>query len=545
MALISDLFKTSSVTKRATSQTGIYAQDESGLKFFFQGFKSKAGTVVTEETALSIAAFYLGIRVISESIASLPLNLYKKKKPRGREIQDNHPSQFLVYAEPNPFQTPMQWKEMMLAHCILRGKAASRIVRNNAGEIVRLLPIHPDRIELKLRSSNGQPFFFVEHEIEENGTKRIVKEVLERDEVFWMYGLSLGMKPVSPLEAMRENLGVALATRDYKSAFFNNSAMPSGILKHPAFFANDKEVDEVKAEFDKKFSGDAKFSLMVLQHGIEWQQMGMSNVDAELIKTESFSVIEIARALRIQPGKLMEQSKASKGDAEEETIEHVVDTLRPWVVRFEEACNRSLITKKEHLTGKYFKFTMDALLRGNTEARNKSFTAGRQWGWYSANDVLELEDKNPLPGEQGDIYLIPANMIDARKVNQQEINGNSVPQIEEDGTVKEDDARSGLISILGASLSRIIDRQVKNLSRQLQRQDASGVLDILQKEKEIARQMLERVLPGLSKILGKDISEDLVLDHIRTFILDTQDAESVDAEKEGLIMAEKILEGSL
>lgn len=507
MPLISDLFE-----KRRDAAPR-YIQNDRDLKYFFAP-NTKAGVPVDEDEALKIAAVYLAVKIIAETIGMLPVNCFKKGEGRRRDVAPDIQGHYLLHSKPNLFQTPMQFKEMMTGHCVLRGKAVARKIYNNGGQVVQLIPIHPDLCELKFKKQSLEPYFEIKHNYQEDGRNKTAIEILDMSEVFHMYGLSLGMRPISPIEAMAETIGVSIATRNYRSSFFSNAAMPSGIIKHPTYFKDDKDVELVREEFKKKFSGDNRFSPMVLQNGIEWHQIGLSNSDSELIKTETFQILEICRAFRMQPHKLMEYGNSAKANVEQASIEFHQDTMAPWAVRFEESLNRDFLTEKQIKEGYYFKCMMQGLLRGDTETRNKSYAYGRQWGWYSANDVLELEDRNPLPGDIGESYLVPVNMIDARAVNKDPVgdsasnNDNSLLNDPNDPK-KRSSLESALAEISETVIIKILKRQEQNFKNN--KAGAAPVeiwySEFRKKEEEIAQRMLKEFLPPLFRSLGKTDSE--------------------------------------
>jgi HK97 family phage portal protein len=505
--------------------------------FTFSGFgnySSKSGQVITEDVAMKISAFYLGIRIIAETIGSLPFNIYQKQN-RGRRLATDHPAYKLLHVAPNRFQTPMQFKEMMVGHCVIRGKAAARKIRNNGGRVVALIPMHPDKIEMKFNDFSGDPYFEITHTYKENGLNVSKIEVLQKEDVFWIYGLSLGLTPVSPLEAMADTLGISVSTSAYKSNFFRNGSTPSGILSHPSFFKDKKEIEDLKEEIDSQTRGENQFSTMVLQNGLTWQQVGMKNSDAELIKTDVFQVLEIARALRIQPHKLMELGDASRANIEQMAIEHVIDTIRPWAVRVEEAVNRDLLSEREREQGYYGKFILDALLRGDTASRTAAYTAGRQWGWLSADDVLELEDKNPLPDGIGDSYLVPANMIDARAVP---------TTLEPVDPVSSAAAERSIQDLLKITFDKIVSRQQKNFDNKRNKNQniAEWFEDFAQKETDVARSMLQDVVTPLVPLMA--ISERAASDLIELSLIDIKEAwkrsESLDGSKLTDLIMERI-----
>jgi HK97 family phage portal protein len=510
MALLSDLIPRTE-TRAEKYLTG-------GAELMLRQATSTSGVAVTERTAMTFSAVHLAVRVISETLGSLPIRVYQTlDKSKGRRLASELDADYLIHVRPNPFQTPMQFKEMLTAHVVLRGFAVARKIFNSAGKIIALIPIHPSSVEIGYRK-NYEIFFKITHTyLDENGFEKSTVEILFQNEVLHIMGLALGHYPVSPIRMHAETIGVGLATRDYKGSFFANSAMPSGILKHPGFFREDQEeeIERLRKEFKEKFTGGNRFSTMVLQHGMEWEQLGMTNSDAELIKSQQFNVLEIARAFRIQPHKLMQLEDASRANVEQMAIEHVVDTLRPWAVRIEEAISRDLLSEKQKKEGYHSKYSMDALLRGDTEARHKAYSTGRQWGYLSINDIRHLEDLTPLDPEVGDVYLSPVNMINAAIAGREQ---EQLPEIEGESP-QANRSKTAIESILNSSFSKLIERGQKNFKRFLEKEPeiSNWIEDFRKKETDIAESVLNEIILPLSVLANEDENK------IRSIVLELKD----------------------
>jgi HK97 family phage portal protein len=465
---------------------------------------SSSGTTVTERTAMTVAAVHLAVRVIAEGLGSLPVRIYHEtKEHKGKRLAEEIQADYLLHKKPNPFQTPMQFKEMMIGHCVLRGFAVARKIFNNAGKVTALIPIHPSSVEFGYRE-NGEIFFKITHVyIDTDGLEKTTVEVLFQNEVFFLMGMSLNLYPISPIRAHAETIGVALATREHKTSFFGNSAMPSGILKHPGFFRDDqeKEIERLRAEFKEKFTGGNKFTTMVLQHGMEWQQLGMNNTDAELIKSEQFNVLEIARAFNVKPHKLMHLVDMGRANIEQMAIEHVTDTLRPWAVRFEESSNRDLLSDKETLNGFHAKFDFGDLVIGDTESRSKLYESGRQWGYLSINDIRLKENLTPLDPEVGDVYLSPLNMVNAAFAGRDQ---TDLPEIEGESPLAN---RSEIVeSILRPVVKKIHIRREKNLQRAIEKGEIEPAIE---KELSVARSMIEEVMPAILLLIPESREKEI------------------------------------
>jgi Phage portal protein len=174
------------------------------------------------------------------------------------------------------------------------------------------------------------------------------------------------------------------------------------------------QFDRLKSEVAEKLQGLTNaHRIAVLENGMKFSPMNPTHDEAQLIESRRFTVEEWARWLNMPPHKLREMTHATFSNIEHQNIEWVVDTIRPWLVRLEQEFNRKLFRKQSIF---YTKHVVEGLLRGDLKSRFDAYAIARNWGWMSANDVCELEDRNPLPGDQGDIYLVPLNMVPADKV---------------------------------------------------------------------------------------------------------------------------------
>lgn len=515
MALLSDLIPQVQ-TRASMSTTG-------GAELMLRQNLVNAGVTVTERTAMSFAAVHLAVRIIAETIGLLPVRIYQEtEEHRGKRLAKETQADYLLHVKPNPFQTPMQFVEMIVGHTVLRGFGVARKIFNNAGKVTALIPLHPSSVEFGYRK-NGEIYFRVNHTIiDEKGLERTVVEILFQSEVFFLMGLSLNHYPVSPIRYHAETIGVALATRDYKGSFFSNSAMPSGILKHPGFFREDQEeeIERIRKEFKEKFTGGNRFSTMVLQHGMEWEQIGISNTDSELVKSEEFNILEIARAFRIQPHKLMHLNDMGRANIEQMAIEHKSDTLLPWGTRFEQAVNRDLLSEKERLAGFGAAFSYDTLLRGDTESRHKAYAHGRQWGYFSINDIRDDLGKPPLDPEIGDVYLSPVNMVNAALAGRDQ---EQLQEVEGESPLA-GRSRELVEAILKPVVRKISARFEKNLSK------VSASEEIRAKENQIAGNMIAEVLPAIQlacpgvrsfnlETIFADLDEQKILENLLQEIL--------------------------
>ena len=229
-------------------------------------------------------------------------------------------------------------------------------------------------------------------------------------------GLSLaedGVLGLSPIDCMREAVGLALAAEAYGARFYRNDARPGVVLKHPGRLSQEAAT-RLKESWNQQFAGvHNSHRTAVLEEGMEVITVGMTAEQAQFLETRKFQRSEIAAIFGVPLHKIGDLERATFSNIEHQAIEVVTDTIRPWAVAWEQALARDLFTEEMHRTH-MIAFNLDGLLRGDIESRYRAYATGRQWGWLSANDVREREDMNRI--DDGDIYLAPVNMTPAEKL---------------------------------------------------------------------------------------------------------------------------------
>ncbi len=218
-----------------------------------------------------------------------------------------------------------------------------------------------------------------------------------------------GLVGYSPIAMAKNAIGLAIAAEEYGSKFYANGATPSGILEYPGTV---KEPDKVRESWNAGFGGSSNaHKIAVLEEGMKYTPISISPNEAQFLETRKFQINEIARIFRVPPHMVGDLEKSSFSNIEQQSLEFVKYTLEPWLVRWEQAMQRSLIPQDDK--SEYFiKFNVDGLLRGDYQSRMQGYATARQNGWMSANDIRELENLDRIPAEDGgDLYLINGNMI--------------------------------------------------------------------------------------------------------------------------------------
>lgn len=379
-----------------------------GTDFRFLFGPSTSGKSVNEFTAMQTTAVYACVRILSETLAALPLQLYRYT-PGGKERVYDHPLYHLLHDEPNPEMTSFIFRETLMSHLLIWGNAYAQIIRDRLGRVQGLHPLRPDKMSV-CRDENGQIYYIYTKTTDENPAVRPYGQVpLRKDEVLHIPGLGFdGLVGYSPIAMARNAVGMTMACEEYGASFFANGASPSGVLEHPGVL---KDPSKVRDSWNAVYQGSANaHKVAVLEEGMKYQQIGIPPEEAQFLETRKFQLNEIARLYRIPPHMIGDLEKSSFNNIEQQSMEFVKYTLDPWVIRWEQAMQKSLFLPEEKK--QYFlKFNVNGLMRGDYESRMTGYSIGRQNGWLSANDIREMEDMNPVPDEEGgNLYLVNGSM---------------------------------------------------------------------------------------------------------------------------------------
>ena len=377
--------------------------------FTFLFGPTSSGNVVTERTAMQTTAVYACVRVLSEAIAGLPLNMYRYTPDGGKEKAINHPLYNLLHNAPNPEMTSFIFRETLMSHLLLWGNAYAQIIRNGTEQPIALYPLLPSKMDVS-RAANGQLIYTYSKDSDEFGAdNRCQQIVLSQDEVLHVPGLGFdGLIGYSPIAMAKNAIGMSLAAEQYGALFFANGATPGGILEHPGIV---KDPVKLRESWHAQFSGTNRHNVAVLEEGMTFQQLSIPPDQAQFLETRKFQIDEIARIFRVPPHMVGDLEKSTFSNIEQQSLEFVKYTLNPWCVRWEQAMNQQLVLPSER-SQVFTKFNVDGLLRGDYQSRMNGYAIGRQNGWLSANDIRELEDMNRISAEQGgDTYLVNGNML--------------------------------------------------------------------------------------------------------------------------------------
>jgi len=403
MGILSGIFKSRDAPSNRTSGSA-YS--------FFMG-SSSSGKRVNERSAMQMTAVYSCVRILSEAIASLPLNVYRYNEDGGKEKALSHPLYKLLHDEPNPEMTSFVFRETLMTHLLLWGNAYAQIIRNGKGEVIALYPLMPDRMSVE-RDNKGTLYYKYTKITEDAPTMDGTTVHLDASDILHVPGLGFdGLVGYSPIAMAKNAIGLAIAAEEYGSKFYANGAAPSGVLEHPGTI---KDPSKVRDSWNAAFGGSSNsHKVAVLEEGLKYTPISISPNEAQFLETRKFQINEIARIFRVPPHMVGDLEKSSFSNIEQQSLEFVKYTLDPWVIRWEQSLFRALLSEEEKSTY-FFKLNVEGLLRGDYASRMNGYATARQNGWMSANDIRQLEDLDRIPVELGgDLYLVNGNMLPLEK----------------------------------------------------------------------------------------------------------------------------------
>lgn len=386
----------------------ILSSDVKGMMQIFGDVPSKSGVVVNQDSAMRLSAVYACVRILSESIAALPLKVYKRGPDGSKAVAYDHPLYYVLHDIASSEQSAFEFRETIVAQLNLWGNAYALKIFDNKGNVVGLKPFDPSQVQLredKTRPEEYQKYYVINTD---EGQK-----IYFPYEIFHIKGLSFNRKEgLSPIAYAREAIGLGLASEAFGNLYFSNGTNIGGTFETPNALSDDA-YNRLKKDLAEKRQGlDNSHGIMILEEGLKYNKTTIPLEDSQFIETRKFQINEICRIFRVPPHLVADLDKATFSNIEHQSIEFVVHTLTPWLVRIEQAIFMQLFTEEERKAGYFVKFNVDGLLRGDVKSRYEAYAVARQNGWMSANDIRSLENLDPLPDEEeGNAYLINGNMI--------------------------------------------------------------------------------------------------------------------------------------
>lgn len=502
------------------------------VDMFTGGTKSATGLNVTPDRALQASAVYACVRVLAETIASLPLHVYKRLA-RGKEKATDHYLYPILHDAPNPEMTSFEFRETMMGHLCLRGNAYAEKVIDRAGRVKELWPLNPDRVTVERDKATKQLVYTVTIPDEAR------KVELGSDRILHIRGLSGdGIIGYSPIKLARESIGLSLATEEYGARFFGNGSRPGGVLEHPGKLGAEARKNLKKSWEDMHQGLEQSHRIAILEEGLKWHQIGIAPEEAQYLETRQHQTTDIARIFRVPPHMIGDLTRSTNNNIEHQGIEFAVYTMTPWCVRFEQGFRQRLFDVDD--TNYFAEFLINGLLRGDINSRYNAYAIGRQWGWLSADDIRELENQNPLPDGQGKTYLLPLNMVPADQTAK-------VGDMAKEKGLQEDKKQKQRFNnafrhLFQDAITRIIKRERADVLRQVRKKTNAEEFgkwlgEFYKEHEEFVRRNITPVMTSFLELSGQvesveDSINEYVDKHIRNSVANIRTLIANETDKE-------------
>ena len=354
---------------------------------------STTGQNVNQASSMTYSAVWAAVRAISEGVASLPLQVFRRGHDGSRSKANDHPLYRILHDQPNPEMSALTFRETLMGHALVWGNGYAEIVRDkNSGRVQQLWPLDPSQVE-PVRDENGELFY------------KYGSVIFLPAEILHIKGLSFdGVKGYSVIAQAKNSIGLGMAVEEFGSTFFGQGGKPAGVISVPGKLNSEAIQNMRKSWEDMHATVKNAHRVAILQNGVTYQTIGTPPDDAQWIASRQFQLQEVARWFKI-PASKIGAGAGTYSSLEQDNLAFLQETLRPWLIRWEQEINFKLISSLDQL---YAEHNQDALLRGDTAGRSAFYASALSWGWLSRNDVRALENLPPFIG--GDAYMIPKNM---------------------------------------------------------------------------------------------------------------------------------------
>jgi HK97 family phage portal protein len=366
------------------------------------GANSSSGQIVTADKALQVSAVWACVRLIAETIATLPMGFYQRTASGGRELATAHPLYNLLHNQPNADMSAVQFWEVVVASMLLWGNAY--VEKQFSGNtLIALDFLLPQRMSVTRNKDGSLKYNYLDND----GKARIIPE----DNIWHISAFSIdGVLGLSTICYGANVFGAAMSAEEASARIFQNGLSVGGVLSTDQILKTEQR-DQLKTSMVTQFSGAVNSGkTMVLEAGMKYQQVSMNPEDAQLLATRAFNVEEICRWFRVPPFMVGHSEKTTSWGTgiEQQMIGFLTFALRPWLTRIEQAVRKSLLTPKEQK--QYFaEFNVEGLLRADSGARAAYLAQMTQNGLMTRNEARAYDNRSPLPG--GDALTVQSNLL--------------------------------------------------------------------------------------------------------------------------------------
>lgn len=379
------------------------------------GSDGLSGVNITEESSLALSAVWRCVAIISESVSSLPIHLYRKQGTGRDTVTDHVLSELLKY--PNANLNKSDFFQLIMTHLLLWGNGYAVIERDRRYQPESLKIVRPDEM-------------FVDTDPDGNLWYSHKTDLYPTRDVIHLRGLCTnGKTGKSPIAVHRENLELARHSQDYGSKFFQQGGRVTGVFETPGELS-DQAFKRLRNGLNEQIMGVNTLKPLLLEGGTKYTPISIPPEDAQFIATRKFQKNEIATIFGVPPHMIGDLERATNNNIEQQSIEYVVYCLMPYLIKIEEELNRKLLPSTE-IKSHFFKFNTNALMRGDTKTRSEYYKNMYLISAMNPNEIRALEELNPYEG--GSEYFTQQNMQTVLSAIQgeQNKNQNNGPQTED------------------------------------------------------------------------------------------------------------------
>lgn len=507
-----------------------------------------SGVEVTEDNALTYAAVWRCVTLISQTVAKTPLFVYKNSRDGSRERATDHPAYRLLRRRSQSIRrmTSYDWKRLMQAHVLLWGNAYSWIIRNSAGEPKELVPLMPDRTAPVI-TDTGRLMYYT-HIREPNGQYKLQK--LFPSSVLHIHGIGFdGLVGYPVIEYAAQSMGLGMAARTMGSRYFSRGSIASGILMVPEGLDEEQEKRFVES-FERAHTGlGNSHRLIVLEgNGADFKQLTIPNEQAQFLETRKYQdTVEIGLWFGVPPHRLGGDVSTSYGSLEQENQAFLDDGVDPWLCNWEENCAMQLLTEEEQENESHtIEFLREALKRVALKEQTESMVMELNNGGLTLNEYLRMKNR-PSAGEDGDRYRIPTNITFIDKLdeppapnplmppnedNEDDGEDEDTPEPEEQEEPAEEntEAKQRSKRILADALRRSLYSQQKSLTRKSKRSETLPTWDDIRNSVAITITDELQLYAVVGNITNQTFADDLVREGV-SLLEDGVNLDAVDVSE--------------
>lgn len=367
------------------------------------GHDHASDDTITPNVALQLGTVWACVRLLSETIGTLPFSTYRRDETGQGAIDKSHSLYAILHDSPNADQTAAEfWEVCVVCLCLWGNFYAEKVVRST-GDVIALNFLKPWQMVVKRDQFGARIYQYTE-----DGKVKTYRE----DEIFHVRGFGIGLdQGLSPIGYARRTLGLAIDTDAAASSAFRNGARPSGFLVVPGRPTKEQKADLRKTFIDPITGAGNTARAGILEQGMDWKDVqGIPPEDLQLLQARAFNVEEICRWFRVPPFMIGHTEKTTSWGTglEQQMIGFLTFALRPYLTRIEQAVKKQLIKPSERKTI-YAEFNLDGLLRADSAGRAALAAAYSQNGVETRNEIRARNNLPPLPG--GDVLTVQSNMV--------------------------------------------------------------------------------------------------------------------------------------